>query len=182
MRRLADRLGISAMTPYRYFATKDELLSALAQRRLRDLDPPSADLPWQEQVAAVFRATHRLFLEHPELAEIAARQHLNAVAADRTAEVVFGALRRAGLDAEQAVHAFHALTSFTVGFTLRRVHLGAQDQGDPRRVARLRALPPDEFEHFQELAAVYAGGLSDRQFDTGLDLLIRGISTMGTTT
>ena len=71
MRELAARLGVSAMTPYRYFKDKDEILAAVRARaferfadRLEEaLAAPGAPL---EKGAAVGRAYVKFALEEPQ--------------------------------------------------------------------------------------------------------------------
>src|SRR5882762_103725 len=75
MRALASRCGVATMTLSRHVRTKEDLLGALADRELAELELPApGTLTWQEQIATVFRSVHDLLLEHPELAEIAAKQ------------------------------------------------------------------------------------------------------------
>jgi AcrR family transcriptional regulator len=179
MRKLADRCGVATMTLYGHFATKDELVAALGDRFFGEIELPAADLGWEEQVKAIFRAVHGVFLRHPELAEIVARQHLNAMSAFRGAEITLAALRRAGLDERDAVSAFITLTSYTTGFSQRQ-HVDSAPAAptlQARRLARLRSLPAEEFGHLPELATVFVAGLTDRHFEDGLDLLVRGIAS-----
>src|SRR5882757_3674512 len=84
MRRLAERCGVGAMTLYGYVRTKEELLGALADRFLSEIErPPVDDVAWGEQVASIFRSVRHTFLDHPELARIVALQPLHGVAAYR---------------------------------------------------------------------------------------------------
>jgi AcrR family transcriptional regulator len=174
MRRLADRCGVGAMTLYGYVRTKEELLAALSERFLGEIELPGGEgMEWQEQIKAILRAVRCLFGEHPWLADIAAREHLNAVAAYRGAEVVLGALRRAGLDDDTAVSAFVALTSYVVGFVQREHGSGHQ----ARRLTAIDELPRDEFPHIAGLAGSLVIADRERHFEDGLDLLIRGIES-----
>jgi len=177
MRRLAERCGVGVMTLYGYVRTKEELLGALADRFLAEVDLPAGDdLDWQEQVAAIFRSVRHTFLDHPELAHIVALQPLEGVAAYRGAEVVFAAFSRAGLGDREAVAAFEALTSFTAGFTLRDAAraTGSAQARDPLR--GIRGLPADEFRHLVGVAGVLATRGGEQQFEDGLALVIAGIA------
>src|SRR5260370_3890124 len=116
MRTLAERCGVATMTLYRHVRTKEDLLGALADRALSELDLPApGSLTWQDEIATVFRSMHDLLLAHPDLVDIAARQHVAGEAAYRGAEVVLDALRRAGIEGEQAASAFATLFAFTLG-------------------------------------------------------------------
>jgi AcrR family transcriptional regulator len=177
MRRLAEQCHVGVMTLYGYVRTKEEILGALADRFLGEIELPTGPgLSWDVQVAEVFRSFHRVLLAHPELAQIAVAQPIDGLAAYRGAEVVLGAFRRAGFSAEEAVSSFDALVCFTAGFTLRQLALEAPSVA-PDRLRRLRALPSEEFPHIVELAPVFVARELERRFDDGLDVLIRGIAS-----
>jgi AcrR family transcriptional regulator len=174
MRRLADRLGVGAMTLYGYVRTKEELLQALADRLLAEAALPDGDGPWQDQVAALFRAVRGEFLEHPELVPVVAHHRLVGAGAYRGMEFALAALGRAGLSDRQCIDAFGALTSFTMGSVQREIGLrGAGETTFPG----LGALPPDDFTYVFRTAGLLATRDAERDFETGLDLLIRGIET-----
>jgi AcrR family transcriptional regulator len=171
MRRLASRLGVGAMTLYGYVRTKEELLGALANRYFDEIElPPPGETDWREQVAGVFRAVRRVFLAHPELLPIAASQRLEGIGVYRGAERVFAALRSAGLNDDEVVVAFDALTSFTIGVAERET--GIQAQGLPG----VRELDPDEFPNVIGLAGALMTRSSERSFEAGLELLLKGIA------
>src|SRR5438552_10796585 len=82
MRTLAERCGVATMTLYRHVRTKEDLLGALADRALGELDLPApGSLTWQDEIATVFRSMHDLLLAHPDLVDIAAKQHVAGEAA-----------------------------------------------------------------------------------------------------
>jgi AcrR family transcriptional regulator len=178
MRRLAERCGVGAMTLYGYVSTKEELLGALADRFVEAVElPTGTGLTWEEQVKGVFRSVHRVFLEHPDLADVVARQHTNAIAAYRGAEVTLGALRRAGLSDEDAVSTFVVLTAFTAGYAQRQAHSDTRSAQQAERLMTIRDLPADEFGHVAEMASLLIARDSDRHFEVGLDLLVGGIAS-----
>ncbi|MDQ1505279.1 MAG: hypothetical protein QOD57_3006 [Actinomycetota bacterium] len=181
MRALAERCGVATMTLYRHVRTKEDLLGALTDRVLRELELPApGTLSWQEQIATVFRSVHDLLLEHPDLVEIAARQHVAGPAAYRGAEIVLDALRRAGIEGESAASAFAALFAFTLGFTQQQLQASGPD-GLAHQQAVLQRLPVDDFENLTRLGGVFLLRHSDRHFDDGLDLIIRGLASKAKT-
>jgi AcrR family transcriptional regulator len=178
MRALAQRCGVATMTLYRHVRTKEDLLGALTDRVLAELELPApGTLTWQEQLAAVFRSVHDLLLEHPDVVEIAVKQHVAGEAAYRGAEVVLEALRRAGIEGEAAASAFAALFAFTLGFTQQQLQASGPDAGLAHRQAVLERLPVDDFENLSRLGAVFLLRHSDRHFEDGLDLIIRGLAS-----
>lgn len=178
MRTLGERCGVSAMALYRYVATKEDLLGALADRILGELELPRPDEgTWQEQIGAVMGSLHRVLLTHPELAGIAARQHLNGRHAYAGAEVVLAALRLAGLAGEAAAVALGTLTSYTIGFSQRQT--GARSEETlAARLAVVESLPAEQFRNITELGSTFLLRHSDRQFADGLRMIIAGIEAL----
>lgn len=175
MRRLAGVCGVAPMTLYTYVGTKDELLQALMNRVLASVDPVADPATtWQEQIAATFRAVRLRLLEHAELLPVAATQRIEGVAAYRGAEVLFAALRTAGLADGRIVQAFDALVSYTIGFTQREAALhGSETSG----LSGLRALPREEFPNVLSLAGILLTRDMEENFNAGLEMLIAGIAT-----
>jgi AcrR family transcriptional regulator len=177
MRALADRCGVPTMTLYRHVRTKEDLLGALADRVLGELQfAGPGTLTWQEELAAVFRSVHDLLLAHPEIAQIAGRQPVAGQAAYRGAEVVLAALRRAGIEGEPAASAFGTLFAFTLGFVQQQL-LSSAPGSLGRRQAVLERLPLDDFDNLSRLGAVFLLRSSSRHFEDGLDLIIRGLES-----
>jgi AcrR family transcriptional regulator len=178
MRALAERCGVATMTLYRHVRTKEDLLGALTDRVLAEMELPApGSLSWPEQIAAVFRSVHDLLLEHPDLVEIAARQHVAGEAAYRGAEVVLDALRQAGIEGEAAASAFATLFAYTLGFTQQQLQAADEGAGLARRQAVLQRLPVDDFENLSRLGGVFLLRHSDRHFDDGLDLILSGLAS-----
>jgi AcrR family transcriptional regulator len=77
MRRLADELGITAMSLYGYVPSKAELLDVMADRaygEITSLGDPAT--PWQTRLAALAHQHWALLLSHPWLLHIAASRPL----------------------------------------------------------------------------------------------------------
>lgn len=177
MRRIAEECGVGVMTLYGYVRTKEEILAALSDRLLAEVALPTGpDEPWPEQVAAVFRSVHQVFSAHPALAQIATTQPIDGLSAYRGAEVVLGALRRAGFDDEEAVGAFDALVCYTAGFTQRQIAFEAPTVPSTDRLRRLHHLPPEDFPNLVALAPLFVSPRLDDRFEQGLALLIDGLA------
>ena len=176
MRKLARACGVGAMTLYGYVPTKEDLLAAVGDRLLSDLELPApTDGDWAYRVAAVFHALRRAFLVHPELVSILAGRGAEGLAAYRGSELVFGALREAGLDDAQIITAFHCLTSFTVGACQREIGLTGRSASGLSPRTGMTELPGDQLRHVVELAGRLAIRDFDADFSAGLDLLITGV-------
>jgi AcrR family transcriptional regulator len=77
MRRLADELGITAMSLYGYVPSKAELLDVMADRAYGEITSPGDPAaPWQARLAALARQHWALLLSHTWLLHIAASRPL----------------------------------------------------------------------------------------------------------
>jgi AcrR family transcriptional regulator len=177
MRALAQRCGVPTMTLYRHVRDKEELLGALADRVLGQLElPEPGTLSWQQELAAVFRSVHDLLLAHPDIALVAGRQPVAGQAAYRGAEIVLNALRRAGIEGEDTASAFATLFAFTLGFVQQQL-MSSAPGSLARRQAALERLPLDDYDNLSRLGAVFLLRSTDRHFEDGLDLIIRGLES-----
>jgi AcrR family transcriptional regulator len=77
MRRLADELGITAMSLYGYVPSKAELLDVMADRAYGEITTAGdATAPWQSRLTALAHQHWTLLQSHPWLLHIAASRPL----------------------------------------------------------------------------------------------------------
>jgi AcrR family transcriptional regulator len=180
IQNLAGRLECGVMTVYGYIDSKEDLLDAIAQRGLRDLQlarPVRLDvdgilLSWG-------RALRLLFLEHPSLPVIFLARAVIGPGIFRGVEALLGRLDQAGMAPSAGVHAIYAVLTYTTGFVAweiprtRRQPQAAYGASWRREFA---SLPPAEFPlaggALDELAQV-AGEV---QFELGLTALAAGLA------
>jgi AcrR family transcriptional regulator len=129
LRKLAARLGISAMTPYSYFDDKADLLNAAVDR---GLDPLSAardpEDDWESQLRAFFFAMHRTLEEHPGLLELAMLTN-GTPSLEENRRVLVDTLIAEGLSERRAGDTLRALTAYVLGYgALRRMRRDAPSQ------------------------------------------------------
>ncbi|MBL1076265.1 TetR/AcrR family transcriptional regulator C-terminal domain-containing protein [Nocardia sp. 2] len=76
LRRVAEELGVTAMSLYGYVPSKAELLDLIADRVLRNYPGPDSDatpaVGWRPRLESIARANWSLYLAHPWLLQIAA--------------------------------------------------------------------------------------------------------------
>lgn len=181
MRRLAAECGVSSMTPYRYVGSKEDLLRALANRYLDEVDYPApGELSWNDYLREVFRSVRSVLLRHPELVEIAARHRVNGLAGYRGAELALGQLHQAGLSRADAVSAFTALYGFTIGFVQQEIPRAERTAQIAERLAAIADLPPEQFPHIRDSTDEFLYSNTEQHFDRGLDFILRGIGAFVT--
>src|SRR5215470_8392583 len=147
MRRLATRLGVSAMALYRHVGNHDELLLALVDRLAAQLVYPPCPADPRQAIVVLWRTIYDGLAEHPWLAEVMARPVLGAI------EEIHVALRRAGLTLEEAVRAYRLMWQFTLGALL--VRAGTERQGLSVQESLRGAPDPNLYPTLAEAAAAW---------------------------
>jgi AcrR family transcriptional regulator len=122
MRRLARELGITPGALYWHFASKQQLLGAVADQLLRPAcagSGPAADVDWRRRVVAVCVRMRQALLSHTDGAELVSASFA-AGQSRRVGEVLgvlSGAAAEAGLNSEHAALAARSLIYYVLGAT-----------------------------------------------------------------
>ncbi|MEU9800384.1 TetR/AcrR family transcriptional regulator C-terminal domain-containing protein [Streptomyces sp. NPDC051000] len=177
MRRLADAVGAQAGALYRHFATKDDLLTEMAERMVASatVDAPPPDGTWQTALAGRARALRAALLARRDGARVYAGTHPTGPNTLGFAESVLALLIAAGFGEEDAGRALLAVADFTLGHTLEeQAALTPDGPADP---ARLReAAAGETHPHLARALPVLTSTDFTTRFEFGLDLLITGLS------
>ncbi|EME97658.1 TetR/AcrR family transcriptional regulator C-terminal domain-containing protein [Streptomyces mobaraensis NBRC 13819 = DSM 40847] len=181
MRRLADALGVQAGALYRHFATKQDLLTAMAEHMLGQAadaaDTTQAD-DWSRHVAHLARALRTALLAHRDGARLFAGTHATGPNTLRFADNLTGALRQAGFDDEQAARALYAITHFTTGHTLEEQATLHPGTGQPPEAGLLReAVTAGTYPHLAATLPTLTSTDYTTHFEYGLHLLLSGLHT-----
>ena len=180
MPALAKRLDCGVMTIYGYVEDKDDLLSAISQRGLRDL---RLSEPVPDDVEGILvhwgRALRRLLIDHPSLAVVFLSQAVVGPGIFRGVERLLGRLGHAGMSPSAGVHAIYAVVIYATGFVaweLPRTRQQPQSRYamDWRRA--FAALPPEDFRLTAGVLDELARVAGDEQFEIGLRALAFGLT------
>jgi AcrR family transcriptional regulator len=132
MRALAAELGVMPNAIYSHVGSKGELLDALLDSLLGEIEAPETD-DWRKALVAVMDSSRSLLVEHPSLIPEFLSRPTRGPNALRLGEVCIDLLARGGIEGELAVQAFHSLLVHALGFEA----YGAPRLRDPDREARL---------------------------------------------
>ncbi|MFD6434859.1 TetR/AcrR family transcriptional regulator [Streptomyces venezuelae] len=177
MRRLAERLGVQAGALYRHFTTKQDLLTAMAERMLGDVDASPGTDDWAGRLRALARAMRRALLAHRDGARVFGGTHSVGPHTLAFAESVLGVLREAGFGDEDAARMLMTLVNFTLGHTLEEqaATLPLED-GAPDDAGRLRsAVLAGSYPHLAATVSVLTSTDFDAHFEFALDVHIEGL-------
>jgi AcrR family transcriptional regulator len=115
LRMVGAQLGADPTALYRHFASKDALVTAMADRLFADVLDIELPRGWRPRLMAVLRAARDIYRSHPSIVETLANHPETTQGVLDINEVILGCLREAGLD-EQLAGRFHqVLASYVVG-------------------------------------------------------------------
>jgi AcrR family transcriptional regulator len=181
MRRLAAELGVEAMSLYHYFAGKDALLDAMLDVVYTEIEVPPIDGDWRVSMRRTAISFHDTLLRHRWACGVLMTSVDMSEPRMRHMDTVLRRLREGGLSDTLVDHAYHALDSYTVGFTLWQLPITAVAQELPNLADQLMArLPRDEYPdliaHIEYHLTPRSEG--EKAFEFGLDLLLDGLERL----
>jgi AcrR family transcriptional regulator len=177
MRRLAQELGVEAMTLYYYVKNKEDLLSGMVDMVLNEFVMPAPGAEWKSALRATAISAHDGLVRHPWAANLLFTSEVRPGRL-RYMEGILGGLRDAGFSAEMTHHAYHALDSHILGFTLWQVGITAASEDLPDLAAGfLSQLPRDRFPRLAEHVEWHIADVPQEksEFEFGLDLILGGL-------
>lgn len=180
MRRLAEATGTKVMTLYSYVDGKDDVIDAMYELMLEEVELAPADADWRDWVRGSWTSYRMALLRHPEAAAAVARRPTNTRSGRFavTQEAAIGVFRRAGFSIEASVHAQRVLTAFVLGTVQVQSAwmIRAQQLGDPAGIQ----IPPGDFPHLMEAMEQVLVPDFDGTFELGLELILSGLDEIGT--
>jgi AcrR family transcriptional regulator len=183
MRRLAQELGVEAMTLYYYVANKDEILDGVVDIVTGEIALPEPNGDWKAEIRRTALSAYETYLRHPWAASLSLAVKEVGPSRKRYMDAILGAFRTAGFSAGLTDHAYHAVESHIMGFTLWEVGMSLGTSEELARLATgfLESLPADEYPHLIEHIEQH---LTPRQpddlpeFEFGLKLILDGLERM----
>ena len=183
MRKLADGLGVKAMSLYKHVANKDDLLDGMLDDVFAEFDLPSAGTEWKAGVRGIAISAHETLVRHAWAAGLWSSQKPGP-ARLRYGNALLGCFRDAGFSKEVTYHAYHIIESYILGYTFQV--LGFR-QVDPEQFAGVAAgfLTGNfaaEYPHFHEHVLQHLQLDTELEeesgYEIGLDLILAGLEPL----
>jgi AcrR family transcriptional regulator len=182
MRKLGRALGVEAMSLYNHVAGKDEILDGLGDPVMGEFELPVPNGDWESSLRMLAVSAHDALVRHPWAASLLVSPARRIPTRMRYIDAVCGCLRTAGFSPEATFHAYHAIDSHILGFTLWELGHAIPDVSEDAIREFLRTLPHDEYPHLAEHVDQHLHGTNrDNQpeFEFGLDLILDGFERLG---
>jgi AcrR family transcriptional regulator len=178
MRKLAQALGVEAMSLYYYVANKDALLDGIVDVVVSEFVLPDEAGDWKSALRASAISAHQALLRHRWAARLLTSAAIGPARLHHM-EWLLGQLRQAGFSPTMTHHGYHALDSHIIGFTLWEV--GFPDDLGDLATTFLEQLPVDQYPYLAEHIEQHLGPpeSEDRsEFEFGLDLILDGLERL----
>jgi AcrR family transcriptional regulator len=185
MRKLADELGVAAMSLYYYVPNKERLLDGMVDIVFSEIEPPSTDDDWKTAMRKRAISTREALGRHPwAVGEMEGRTD-HGPANLRLHDAVLGCLRAAGFSIEMTVHAYSVQDAYIYGFALQERDMSSETADDfaaeAQRQMHAYADVLADYPHLVEVVGGYvakAGYDYATEFLFGLDLILDGLERL----
>jgi AcrR family transcriptional regulator len=182
MRKLAEELGVAAMTLYYYVPNKDELIDGMIDLVFAEIEPPSLELDWKEAMRRRALSTRAALNRHRWAVGNMEGRTNHGVSNLRLHDAVLGCLRAAGFSIEMTVHAYSVQDAYIYGFALQETDMSSETADDfaaeAQRQMTAYAEVLADFPHLVEVVGGHvaqAGYDYETEFLFGLDLILDGL-------
>jgi AcrR family transcriptional regulator len=185
MRKLADEIGVAAMTLYYYVPNKTELLDGMIDLVFSEIEPPSLDVDWKTAMRRRAVSTREALSRHRWAVGLMEGRSTHGPSNMRLHDAVLGCLRAAGFSLAMTVHAYSVQDAYIYGFALQQTDMAPETADD------FAAEAQRQMEAYKELLADYpnmvevVGGYVAKEgydyateFLFGLDLILDGLERL----
>jgi AcrR family transcriptional regulator len=178
MRKLAQKVGVEAMSLYNHVKNKDDVLDGIADLVVGEFEVPEVGKSWKAEMRKRAISAREVLLRHPWATLLIGTRINVGPAMLRYIDRTMGCLVEAGFSYPMADHAWNAMDSFIYGFTQQELSFPLE----PAEYATaaqgfIHMIPPDQYPYMNALARLVIdgkhAGLHD--FTFGLDLLLDGL-------
>ena len=175
MRKLAEELGVGAMTLYHYVPNKDELLDGMVDIVFSEIEPPPTDIDWKTAMRQRAISTREALNRHRWAVGLMESRMTPGPASLRLHDAVLRCLREAGFSIEMTIHAYSVQDAYIYGFALQEKSLPFETAEESAAVAEAQVREFAELaegrhfgaltEEFPYLAEVVAGHVARVGYD-----------------
>jgi AcrR family transcriptional regulator len=179
--KLGRALGADPTAVYRHFASKDDLVLAIADRLIEEAiagtEPRAC---WVDTVIEVMRRQRATYIAHPAAASLSASRTTAGPGEMQAVNILIGAVLEAGFEDAEAVRIYRALGDFALfwaGGEAGFLALDERAQATERAAwAAYLAVDRAEFRHTWQVRLELPEVADDAIFDTILSLVIDGLT------
>lgn len=181
MRKLAETLGIEAMSLYNHVKNKDDLLDGMVNMVVAEIELPATNIHWKLAMRQRAISAQEMLLRHPWASMLIVARINVGSAMLRYVDATIGCLRAAGFTYALADHAISVIDSHIYGFTLLKSNFPIEEQEYAQAAEQfLPMFPAAIYPHARGWAEEVISGRHSgiNEFTFGLDLILDGLERL----
>jgi AcrR family transcriptional regulator len=181
MRRIADELGVEAMSLYHHVPNKDAILDAMVDLVFTEIELPRRDVDWRTSMRGRAASMRAVLLRHRWASSLMESRTNAGMATLAHHDAVIGCLRAAGFSIVLTAHAYAVIDAYVYGFVHTEIQLPFETTEETHAVAKdmLARFPAEAFPHLAELMREHIfkpDYAFAKEFDYGLELILDGLA------
>ncbi|SFT99135.1 transcriptional regulator, TetR family [Arthrobacter sp. ov118] len=181
IRSLAISMGTKPMSLYHYVANKDEILDGIVDMVFDEIDLPSPEGEWRDEMYRRAHAVRRALKGHPWAVGLLETRASPGAATLRHHEATLATLRAAGFSVQMTAHAYALLDSYIYGAALQEAALPFHGPDAAPEVATsiVELFSDGQYPHLVEIATEHVlkpGYDFADEFDFGLNVILDGLA------
>ena len=181
MRRLAERLGVKAMSLYNHVANKEAVIDGLVELVVAEMGSPDQTLPWRQAMELRADNARKVLLAHPwATMPLVSRINAGPVMLHYVDDTL-GCLLKAGFSLSEADYAWNAMDSYIYGFTLQELNFPFEAE-EYAEVAKsyVAMIPPEEYPNLNALTheVIAKRHLGIQDFSFGFSMVLDGLEKL----
>ncbi|GMQ94219.1 MAG: TetR/AcrR family transcriptional regulator C-terminal domain-containing protein [Acidimicrobiia bacterium] len=186
MRRLAEELGVEAMSLYYHVANKEAVLDGIVDAIVSGIDVRPNGADWKSAVRKRILCAREVMLRHPWAPGVIETRTTMSPVIMRYFDSLLGLFREGGFSYDLAHHTMHAMGSRALGFTQELFEPDNEEEGEEDSMAMLEQMA-DQLPYVVEMLTEIShddpdstlGWCDDQaEFEFGLDLILDGLERL----
>jgi AcrR family transcriptional regulator len=181
MRKVAQGLGVQAMSLYNHVANKNDLIDGMVELVVGEMAVPEVGKEWKGEMRRRAIVAHAVLLRHPWAAmALMSRVNVGPLIL-RYIDATLGCLHAGGFSLPMADHAWNAMDSHIYGFTLQELKFPFAPEEYPAAAEMgLPLVPAAQYPNMHALAI----DIIDRRYDGlynfefGLEMVLDGLERL----
>ena len=182
MRRLAQELGVEAMSLYHHVPNKNDILDGMVDLVFAQIESPAGSGDWKKEMRKRAHSARAALNRHPWAISLMESRAAPGIATLQHHDAMLGSLRKGGFSVVLTAHAYSIIDAYLYGFVLQEQQLPFDAQSSEDTQAATRAIfekiPEGALPHLVELTMKHVlkpGYSYAKEFDFGLELILDGL-------
>ena len=181
MRKLAQALGVQAMSLYNHVTNKEDVLDGMVEIVAAKIDVPTLGADWKGAMRQRAISHHKMLLDHPWATMLFVSRINVGPTMLRYIDATIGCLHAAGFSYEMADRAWNAMDSHIYGFTLQALNFPFEPLDYAETAEEfLPQIPENEYPFLHALSQQVISGAYNgvQDFRFGLDLILDSLEKL----